>query len=176
MTLGSTTSIEIPTAGRYRVDPARSTLSYTGKHMFGLGTVRATFAITSGEIRVTDPVTESTVTAVVDAASFASGNARRDRDVTGAKYLDAATHPEIRFTSTGLRQDGDRWVLGGTVTAHGSSVPVELVIDRAAREGSGMRVHARAEHLDRHDFGITGSRGMVGRELDLDLDLVADPV
>jgi hypothetical protein len=48
------------------------------------------------------------------------------------------------------------------------------MIDRVTPEGSGMRVHARAEHLDRHAFGITGSRGMVGRYLDLDFDLLAE--
>ncbi|GAB3315691.1 YceI family protein [Geodermatophilus aquaeductus] len=175
MTVGSATPIEIPTAGRYRIDPRRSTLAYTGRHLFGLGTVHATFQVLSGEVVVADPVTGTTVAAVVDAGSFSSGNARRDRDVTGAGLLDSDAHPEIRFTCTGTRQDGDRWLLAGTVTAHGVSVPVELAIDRCAREGTGMRVHARAEHLDRHAFGVTGGRGMVGRHLDLDLDVVADP-
>lgn len=137
--------------------------------------MHATFQVLSGEVVVADPVTGTTVAAVVDAGSFSSGNARRDRDVTGAGLLDSDAHPEIRFTCTGTRRDGERWLLGGTVTAHGVSVPVELAMDRCAREGSGMRVHARAEHLDRHAFGVTGGRGMVGRHLDLDLDVVADP-
>jgi hypothetical protein len=36
-----------------------------------------------------------------------------------------------------------------------------------------MRVHASAHHLDRHAFGITGAKGMVGRHLDLDFDVLA---
>jgi hypothetical protein len=38
-----------------------------------------------------------------------------------------------------------------------------------------MRVHARADHLDRHAFGVVKSKGMVGRYLDLDLDVFALP-
>jgi hypothetical protein len=64
-------------------------------------------------------------------------------------------------------------VLSGTVTAHGTTVPVDVVIDRLTPEEDGMRVHARAEHLDRYAFGVTGSKGMVGRHLDLDFDVLA---
>jgi len=37
---GSATAI--PPAGRYRIDPARSTITITTRHLFGLGPVRAT--------------------------------------------------------------------------------------------------------------------------------------
>jgi polyisoprenoid-binding protein YceI len=144
--------------------------------MFGLGTVHATFAITSGEVQVRDPVADSTVEVSMDPASFSSGNAKRDRDVVAAALLDCATHPEISFVSRELRKDADHWVLSGTVTAHGTAVPVDVVIDRMTPEGDGMRVLARADHLDRQAFGITGSRGFVGRYLDLDFDVLADRV
>ncbi len=143
--------------------------------MLGLGVVHATFDINSGELRVTDPPTASSVAVSVAAGSFSSGNAKRDKDVRSAGLLDVATYPDITFASDGLREDADRWVLSGTVTAHGNSVPVEVVIDRVTREGEGLRMHARAEHLDRQAFGIAKSKGMVGRYLDLDLDVLAVP-
>jgi polyisoprenoid-binding protein YceI len=174
MTVESVPSVQAPTVGRYRVDPRRSTVSYSGRHMFGMGTVHATFAVTSGEVQVLDPVADSTVVVSMDPASFSSGNAKRDRDVVAASLLDCATHPEISFVSGGLREDAGHWVLSGTVTAHGRTVPVDVVIDRMTPEGEGMRVHARAVHLDRRAFGITGSRGMVGRYLDLDFDVLAE--
>ena len=110
---------------------------------------------------------------VIDAGSFHSSSARRDKDVLSAGLLDAATYPDIIFASTGLRAEGAGWVLTGAVTAHGNTVPVEVVIDGVTREVDGIRVHARAEHLDRYAFGVTKSKGMVGRFLDLDLDIVA---
>ncbi|MEU2349518.1 YceI family protein [Modestobacter sp. NPDC049651] len=174
MTLGSSTRIDLPAAGVHHVDTARSTLTFTGRHLFGLGTVRGTFDISEARVVVADPVTDSTVTAVVDPASFRSGHARRDQDVVSRRYLDVAAHPTIRFTSTGLRPDGDRWVLTGTVGAHGRDVPVELVVDRAEQAGGVVRVHARAEGLDRHAWGVTGGRGLVGRHFALDLDLALE--
>jgi len=144
--------------------------------MFGLGTVHATFAVTSGAVQVRDPVADSTVTVSIDPATFSSGNPKRDRDVVSASLLDCAAHPEISFASRGLAEDTGHWVLSGTVTAHGTAVLVDVVIDRITLESNGMRVHASADHLDRQAFGITGSRGMVGRYLDLDFDVLAERI
>lgn len=175
MTADRAASAGLPRPGSYRVDPERSTVSYSGRHMFGLGTVHATFTISSGVLQVADPVTASTVEVTVDASSFRSGKARRDKDVRSAMLLDAASYPEIGFVSESLRTDGDGWVADGNVTAHGNRVPVQVHIDRVALEGDGIRLHARAEHLDRFAFGITKGKGVAGRFLDLDLDVVADP-
>jgi polyisoprenoid-binding protein YceI len=174
MTVASSPAVRAPAPGTYRVLPQQSTVAYSGRHLFGLGTVHATFAVTSGEVQVSDPLTDSTVDVRMDPATFSSGNAKRDRDVVAASLLDCATHPEISFVSHGLREDGDHWVLSGTVTAHGTAVPVDVLIDRVTPEAHGMRVHARADHLDRHAFRITGSKGMVGRYLDLDFDMLAE--
>lgn len=59
------------------------------------------------------------------------------------------------------------------MTAYGNTVPVEVVVDDVHPEGNGIRLHAHADHLDRYAFGITGSKGMVGRYLDLDLAVFA---
>jgi polyisoprenoid-binding protein YceI len=178
MTAESTTvPVEIPAAGTYRIDPERSAVSYSGRHMFGMGVVHATFAIASGEVRVADPLTASTVTVTVAAGSFHSNSAKRDSDVRGASLLDVAAYPEITFVSDRLTMDGDsgRWLLSGSVTAHGTAAPVEVAIDRSTRESQGLRVHGRAEHLDRYAFGVTKAKGMVGRYLDLDLDVFLVP-
>jgi polyisoprenoid-binding protein YceI len=146
---------------------------YTGKHMFGMGSVHATFSIRAGQLRVCEPLATSTVTVTVDATSFSSANARRDKDVRSAGLLDVANFPDITFASDSLRQTGDALLVTGTVTAHGQTVGVDVRIDRITPEGAGLRLHGRAEHLDRTAFGITGSRGMVGRYLDLELDAFA---
>jgi polyisoprenoid-binding protein YceI len=173
MTASSVPAVQVPPAGTYRVDVDRSAVSYSGRHMFGLGTVHATFSIRSGELQVADPPTASTVAVAVDASSFRSSNAKRDRDVLGSSLLDAERYPDITFVSDGLREEGDRWLVTGRVTAHGTTVPVQLVVEDVHPEGDGIRLHANAAHLDRHAFGVTGSRGMVGRYLDLDLDVFA---
>ena len=175
MTADQAASAELPRPGAYRVDPKRSTVAFTGRHLFGLGAVHATFTISSGLLHVADPVTTSTAEVTVDASSFHSNRSRRDKDVRSRMLLDAATYPEIVFVSEGLRRDGAGWLLTGTVTAHGTRVPVEVRIDHVAAQDDGIGVHARAEHLDRYAFGVTRGKGMAGRFLDLDFNVVADP-
>jgi polyisoprenoid-binding protein YceI len=168
-------SLKAPTAGKYRIDPERSRVGYSSKHMFGLGTVHAAFSVTSGDLEVADPVTNSKVSVIVDAASFTSDSAKRDRDVKSKGLLNVATYPEITFTSSEVRTDGGRWVVLGVVTAHGTTAPVEVIIDRINRDGDDLVIQGRVEHIDRLALGVTGSRGMVGRYLDLEMDAVAVP-
>src|SRR5664280_3672185 len=114
-------SLAVPAAGRYRVDPQRSTVTYSGRHLFGLAPVQATFTIASSELLVADPVAASTVVVSVDADSFRSDKSRRDDQVRSASLLDAATYPNITFTSDGLREQGAGWLLDGALTAHGQA-------------------------------------------------------
>jgi len=107
-------------------------------------------------------------TVTVDAASFGSNNARRDKDVRSAGLLDVDRYPDTAFASDSCTETEDGWLATGAVTAHGHSVPVDVWIDRVTDEGAGAGVHGRAEHLDRTAFGVSGSRGMVGRYLDLE--------
>jgi polyisoprenoid-binding protein YceI len=165
----------LPTVGKYRIDPVRSTVTYSGRHLFGLGVVHATFRIRSGQIQIADPYTASAVAVSIDASSFASGNASRDKAVRSAALLDTAAFAEISFTSDNLRWDGDNWLLNGCVTAHGVTVPADVTFDSVVHEPRGIRVLCRADHLDRYAFGVSGSKGMVGRHLDLDIDIYATP-
>jgi len=176
MTDNKGAAIAAVTQGSYRIDPNKSQVRYSGKHMFGLGTVHATLSVKGGELRIGEPLATSNATVIVDAASFSSHNARRDRDVRSAGLLDVDKYPDITFASDILQETGDDWLVTGTVTAHGHTVPVEVRIDRVAHEDIGIRLHGRAEHLDRTAFGITSSRGMVGRHLDLELDVFASLV
>jgi len=165
----------LPPAGTYRIHPGKSAVTYTGRHMFGMGKVLATFRINSGQFQVADPTIASTVTVSIDANSFTSGNAKRDKDVRSAALLNTAAYPAITFASSNLRWDRDHWLLSCAVTAHEVTVPVEVIIDRVTPEPHGIRVQAIAKHIDRYAFGVTGSKGMVGRHLDLNLDVYAAP-
>ena len=172
---GSTTQAALA-PGTYRIDRDQSEVRYSGKHMFGLGRVHATFSIEEGQIEVTDPIEASSATVVVDAASFHSDSARRDKDVRSAGLLDVTNQPHITFDSHELRRSGDGWLAIGTLTVHGNTLPVDVLFDLVQQEAGGIRLHGRAEHLDRTAFGITGSRGFAGRYLDVELDVVAAAV
>ena len=140
--------------------------------MFGLGGVQATFDVTAGAIEVAEPATESLAQLSVDPATFTSDKSRRDTHVKSKALLDVERYPEISFSSTAVRADGDQWRVAGDVTVHGSTRPVEITVDRTTASGTEVTVHAVAQ-LDRYAFGVTGVKGMAGRHVTLEFDLIA---
>ncbi len=161
-------TVQIPAAGTYRLDPEASSISFATRHMFGLAGVTGSFRPISGEITIADPVTSSTASAVIDAASFHTGGAARDKDVKSANFLHVGEHPQITFSSSELARDGDRWLLRGQVTARGKSAPAELVITEASTDGDGVVIKA-AVRIDRYAHGLTKKKGLAGRYLDMNI-------
>ena len=175
MTDPSRTSSFVPPPGRYSIDPDRSRVTYSGKHRFGTGTVHATFTVREGDLSFGVGGAPFSASITIEASSFASDSARRDKDVRSGGLLDVERFPDITFASHTMQETEGGWLVPGTVTAHGHAVPVDLQIDSAVSEGPDIRIHGSAEHLDRTAFGITKGRGMVGRYLDLEVDAVARP-
>lgn len=171
--LTETDSVEIPPTGDYRIDPNRSTVSFTTRHMFGLAPVRGTFPIREGHIHVGDPVRDSVVRATIGAAGVYTGNTIRDAMVGSAQYLDTERHPDIAFVSTGLEETGGRWILRGSLTVRGCTRPLDVRIESAHTDGSELRLRASCD-IDRYEFGITAIKGMTGRRLALRLEITAD--
>ncbi len=172
--MASTSAIDIaPGAGSYAIDPARSTIAFTVKHLFGMGTARGAFGMRGGAIRVGQSPGDSHAEAVIDAGSFHTNNARRDKDVLSAKYLDAATYPDIRFSADRIREFAEgSWMVSGSLAVKGTVGPAELHVDRITVAGNDVTFHATTE-LDRYAFGMTSGKGMAGRTLQLDLTVVA---
>lgn len=163
-----------PPPGRYQLDPERTRVRADVKAMFGLLTVHGSLRLRSGEVLIAADPARSSVTAVIDSGSFASGNAKRDRDVTSAGLLDAGTYPEITFEAGSVRPDGAQWVVTGRVTAHGKSVDAELRVDRASLQ-EGVAVFHATTRLERAEFGITKKKGMVGQTAHITIDAIAEP-
>lgn len=151
-----------PQLGRYEIDTRSSAVSFRTRHLFGLGPVRGSFAIRAGTVDVAEPLAGSRVRAEIDAASFRTGNPVRDAAVRSARFLDAATHPVMTFASE--RTDGS--TLTGTLTVRGVTRPVTLSIERSAVAAGSFTARA-STRIDRTEFGVTASRGLAGRYLDL---------
>ncbi|HEX3614791.1 MAG TPA: YceI family protein [Sporichthyaceae bacterium] len=164
--------IQVPQTGTYRIDPAKSEITFEAKHLFGLGTVRGSFQLESASLQVETGVERSTAKATVDATSYASGSSLRDKQVRGKRFLNTDEFPEINFVSTGVQRVDDTWVLDGSLTVRGRSGPISVaVVDSVARDDALTLV--ATTRIDRYAFGIKASRGMAGRHLDLTLHLTA---
>ncbi len=169
-----TQRVTVPAAGRYRVDPARSSVTFRTRHLFGLGAVSGTMTVASGEITVDSEAPEAAVTAVVSAASFDTGSRAHDRDVRSARFLDAAQYPDITFRAGKLTSADGRWTLAGQLTVRGANRPVTLAIESVERAGAGFLARATTR-IDRYAFNVTAAKGMAARHLDVTLSVTAQP-
>jgi polyisoprenoid-binding protein YceI len=158
--------------GIYRIDPERSTITFSTRHLFGLGPVRGTFRLRAGEILVADPAGESAVRATVDAGSFHTGNPGRDSIVLSARLLNTGKYPDITFASSQVSESGGRWAVRGTLVVTGHEQPVELAIEQARADGPQLSFLATAR-IDRYAFGVTAMKGLAARRLNCRLEIAA---
>jgi polyisoprenoid-binding protein YceI len=161
-------TVIIPETGTYEVDPAGSTIAFSTRHMFGLGPVKGSFTLRSGSVVVADVTTASLVVAAIDAASFTTGNPQRDKHIRSSDFLDAEHHPEIVFTSTGIGETEQGWILRGEITARGVIAPVELKVVEVENAGQAITIRVTGT-VDRYAHGLTKMKGMAGRYLGLDI-------
>jgi polyisoprenoid-binding protein YceI len=162
--------VSAPTAlatGRYTLVAQRCAVRFTARG-FGLP-VRGAFSVRTGEVRIDTDGT--TVTAVLDAASFHTRSARRDRDVRSARFLDVERFPDITVTG---RWAGPGSPMGTSVTVKEVTAPVEVGIADIERSAHRVVVRARAR-IDRRVFAVGPVHGPVGRWIDVELEIVLVP-
>lgn len=152
--------------GTYTIDPTRSTVRFTATHVFGLKPVDGTMAVRGGTVMVADEARRSTVSAEIDAASWKTDDAKRDRDVRGKKFLDVDGHPAIGFRSTHLVRSGSGWQIAGVLSVRGGSAEIALDLTGMEATADGYRFVATAR-VDRLAAGIRTGRAIIGRYIDV---------
>jgi polyisoprenoid-binding protein YceI len=172
-----TRQIDVPAAGRHRLDPARSSVAFRTRHVFGLAGVKGTMPIIGGDIELDPAVPDADVTVTINAAAFNTGHAKRDADVAEPRFLNADVYPELTFRTQrpALRWSEGRVSLDGELTVRGVTQPVTLSIDSVETTGNGFRATATTR-IDRYAFGLTAGKGMAARYLTVELVAVADPL
>lgn len=172
----TTTASPALATGSYRIDPATSTIRFRTTHLLGLGPVEGTFGIRQGSVHIAQDPLRSRVEVTVDAASFHTDKARRDKDITGRRFLDAGKFPDIVFHGTEVRPDTDGgWELDGSLTVRGRFAPVSLRVTSVEATTDGLRGAATAR-IDRYAHGVNTGRGVVGRFLDVTFEVRATRV
>lgn len=143
--------------GRWNIDPTHSTVEFVVRHMM-VSKVRGSFEKFEGYADIAEDVTQSSVTATIDAASISTRDDNRDNHVRSADFLDVARFPTITFTSTQILQHGDAWRLVGDLTLRGVTRPVELELEfngTSPDPYGGKRAGFSAwGEISRKDFGV----------------------
>lgn len=142
--------------GTWGIDPVHSSIAFSVRHLM-VSKVRGSFGAFSGAIVVAEDGTPS-VSAEIAVDSLNTGNEQRDGHVKSADFFDVEKYPTASFVSTGVRADGDDYVLTGDFTLKGVTKPVELKLAfNGVNPGMGHGEVAGFEAsvvLNRKDFGI----------------------
>ena len=145
-------------AGRWRLDPARTTIEFHTKAIFGLANVKGTFAAVSGTGVVGD---EGAISGelVMDATSIDTKNKRRDKHLRGADFFDASKYPTFTFTATEVAPSGDGTLkIKGALHIKDQSRTIELVATPTNPSSDRVTLHAEAS-IDRSRWGMTWKMG-----------------
>lgn len=180
----SSTQIQIPgyVVGTWDIDPMHTEVGFSVRHLM-VSKVRGRFTRFEGSfVTAADPL-DSSATASIEMASIDTNNPTRDDDLRSANFFEADKYPQMTYRSTGLRLDGEDFVLDGELTAHGvtRAVPLRLEVNGFGADPFGNQRcgFTATGSLNRSDFGMTfnvpldGGGVMVGDRIDLTIEVEA---
>jgi polyisoprenoid-binding protein YceI len=163
-----TTSTEAATipgyvAGTWEIDPVHSEVGFVARHMM-VSKVRGRFTSFSGEIVTAEDPAQSSVTATIDLTSIQTGNEQRDQHIRSADFFEVDKYTTMTYRSTGLRPEGDHFVLDGELTLKDvtKQVPLTLELNGFGPDpfgGTRAGFTAKGE-INRRDFGVNFSAPM----------------
>jgi polyisoprenoid-binding protein YceI len=160
------TSPASPGAGRWVLDPARSSVVLRNRTFWGLATVKGTFSGVSGGGEVhPDGTAHGSLT--VDTASLDTGNTKRDTHLRSADFFDAGKHPALTFTASGVTAspDGATVAVEGELTIRGTSRPLRFTVRTGGVTADTVTLTGELT-VDRGEFGMTwnaeAARGAAG--------------
>lgn len=161
MTTTATQPLTLPglTAGTWTIDPSHSEVGFVVRHMM-VSKVKGRFAKVDGTITVAEDVLQSSVEATIDAASIDTRDENRDAHLRSGDFFEVETYPNLTFRSTGIRTDGDDFVLDGELTIRGVTRPVSLELEfngtqpNPLAEGKPTAGFSAETEISRKDFGL----------------------
>jgi polyisoprenoid-binding protein YceI len=156
MTTISETTIPGYIAGTWDLDASHSEVGFSVRHLM-VSKVRGRFNTVTGELVTGANPLESSVTATIDLNSIVTGDEGRDNHLRSADFFDVANHPTMTYRSSGVREEGDHYVVDGELSLHGvtRNVPLRAELNGFIESPMGTRVGFSATgELSRKDFGI----------------------
>ncbi len=141
--------------GSWVADPIHSTAEFTIKHMV-VSTYRTSFKNVGATLEAEGDTIKLTGTVPVESVDIQQPDFRGH--VLSADFFDAENHPDITFTSTSVRRDGDTLDVEGELTVKGTTKPVKATgtivgphENIAGKEVVGIELQTK---VDKNDFGL----------------------
>ena len=162
----------------FQFDPAYSNVEFVIRNLWF--NVRGRFRDLEGKIVLDESdISRSSVTATIKVDSVDTGNKRRDAHLLAGDFFDVEKFPEIKFKSTSIRRgrDRDSLDLKGDLTIKDKTVPIALSVNEMDRSrspnGEEFVYYSATTELDRSAFGINYGPGIIGRRLQVTINVQA---
>jgi polyisoprenoid-binding protein YceI len=181
--MSSATAIRIPgyLTGTWDFDLAHTYVGFVVRHLV-VTKVRGRFEDVEGHIVTAENPLDSTVEVSIDLNSVNTNNEGRDNHLRSADFFEVDKFPKMTFKSTGVRQDGEDFLLDGDLTIKGVTRPVTLNFELegfTADPWGGTRLGASAKgEINRKDFnvnfeGVNNGIAVVADKIELTIDVEA---
>lgn len=162
----TTSTITAPKTGTYVVDPAHTEVGFVARHLIGTK-VRGRFTEASGTFTVAENPEDSTLEAVVQAASIHTNQEQRDDHLRTNDFLDVPNHPTLTLTSTGFKHvEGNEWTMTADLTIRGVTQSVDFDLEYlgegpSMQEGKTVVAFSATATIDRRDFGVSFNHSLL---------------
>jgi polyisoprenoid-binding protein YceI len=166
----------------WNIDPNHSTAQFTVRHL-AISNVSGNFTKVTGTVQLNDKdITQSTVNAVIDAASVDTRVPDRDKDLRSANFLDVDKYPTLEFKSKRIVNSSGKLQMIGDLTLHGTTREVTLDVDGPTPElndpwGNVRRGFSASTTINRKDYGVVWNHqlatgeAVVGDNVKIQIDI-----
>lgn len=170
------TDISVAPAGEYVVEKSHASILFKVNHMgFADYTMRFNDFDATINLNPTAPE-KSTVSATIKPASLDSNNPKLTEHTAGTDFFNVAKYPTITFTSTKIEKtDANHGKIYGDMTMLGVTKPV--VLDATFNAGGQHSFFKKYDigfnattTIKRSDFGMSFGIGMVGDNVDVEIN------
>ncbi|UOQ78613.1 YceI family protein [Hymenobacter sp. 5516J-16] len=144
----------------WAIDPTHSEVQFKIKHLV-ISTVTGSFKKFEGQaVTENESFENAQISFALDVNSIDTNQEQRDEHLRNNDFFDAATYPQITFTSTSLTKTGDdEYKLTGNMTIKDVTKPVTLDVefggvatDFYGNEKAGFEISGK---INRKEFGLT---------------------
>ena len=162
----------------WHFDPGYTTVEFVIRNLWF--NVKGRFRDLEGQIVLDEnDIGRSSVTATIKVDSVDTVNKRRDAHLLAPDFFDVEKFPEIEFKSTSVRRgrDRDSLELAGDLRIKDKTLPVALVVNEMDRSrspnGEEFVYYSATTKIDRRAFGINYGPGLIGRHLQVNINVQA---
>jgi polyisoprenoid-binding protein YceI len=169
-------------AEKFPIDVGHSKIGFTVA-LAAVADVDGRFTDCDGTISYDEAdLTKSSVTVFIKTASIDTGNSDRDNDLKGTSFFDAKKYPTIKFQSKSVQQQGNNYVMTGTLTIR--DVTRDVVVPLVWRQhktpdpwhNTRIGFDARLS-LQRKDYGVIGPtfwNNAISNAVEIELRITAE--